>query len=219
MSTIDVEGVFFINLDSRTDRLENITRQVRDCHWDVSRISAIRLEDEIGDLVLKLQPHLGDKVHVASIWLSHQKALKAALKNSNNGAIILLEDDVRVSDQFWSDKLQLPDNLPEDWEIIFFSPRYRVNKNGPLKDYNGKKWLDAPHGTEPVLLRSLRGKYVMTGAHFVVFKDSQVIRKVLDRMALTNEVYDVDRFYLAEFNTYGIDNKKIGTGPFGSDHD
>ena len=218
MSSINIDAVFYINLDFRTDRLENINRQLRDCRWDTKRISAVRLEGSANDAGLKLQPQLEGKTHVASIWLSHQKALNEALKQDNGGAFILLEDDVRIADDFWSDTLQVSESLPKDWDIIFFSPRYRVNKNGPLKDYVGKKWLDAPTGKDPVLLRSLRGKYIMTGAHFVVFKNAAVIEKVLKKMAALPEIYDVDRFYLAEFNTYGIDNKKIGTGPFGSDH-
>lgn len=219
MPAIDVDNVFFINLDFRTDRLDHIKQQVKSCKWGVTRISATRLND--GDLErksLKLQPQLAGKIHVASIWLSHRDALSAAIAKGRDGASILLEDDVKIADNFWTETLKLPDGLPDDWEIIFLSPRYRVNPNGPLKGHTGKKWLDAPSGDKPVLLKSLRGKYIMTGAHFVVFRNNQVIQKVLDKMSSTSELYDVDRFYLAEFNTYGIDNKKVGTGHLGSDH-
>ncbi len=219
MSATQIDGVFYINLDFRIDRQENMARQLKNCKWPVSRISAVRLENGPQEAGIKLQPQLAERIHVASIWLSHKVAIENAIEAGQSGASILLEDDVRVADSFWSDELNLPDSLPEDWEIIFYSPRYRVNKNGPLKDYKGKKWMDAPHGDKPVLLKKLRGTYIMTGAHFVVFKNRTVMGSVLDKMIATEEVYDVDRFYMAEFNTYGIDSKLIGTGPFGSDHD
>lgn len=219
MSNVNVSNLFYINLDFRKDRKENIERQLKKCKWKATRVSAVRLEKDASEIGLKLQPHLVEKIHVAGIWQSHKVVLQKSLESQKEGVTILLEDDVRVDDGFWSEKLNLPKELPNDWEIILYSPRYRVNRNGPLKDYKGKKWLDAPTGTKPALLKKLRGKYIMTGAHFVVFNGNEVIRKVLTQMNQVDEVYDVDRFYLGEFNTYGIDEMKIGTGPFGSDHE
>tara|TARA_R110001592_G_scaffold39563_1_gene130242 strand:+ start:1352 stop:2014 length:663 start_codon:yes stop_codon:yes gene_type:complete len=214
-----VKGVYFINLDIRPDRLENMHKQLSSCKWDVTRVPAVRLEKEPAEIGYKLIPRLEGKKHVLSIWLSHRKALELALTNVQNEALILLEDDVKIDSTFWKDKLELPEKLPENWEILFFSPRFRVNKNGPLKNQTGSKWLKAPFGKEPVLLNSVRSKYVCTGAHFVVFRNSSVIKKVIEKMDSMDEIYDVDLFYLGSFKTFGIDNPKITTNSsLGSDH-
>lgn len=219
MPSIDVKGVYFINLDIRPDRLEHMQNQLKNCKWAVTRIPAVRLENEPEELGYKLIPRLEGKKHVVSIWLSHRKALESALLDDVDGSVILLEDDVRVDSNFWSNEFELPEELASNWEILFFSPRYRVNSNGPLNNQTGSKWLKAPMGQGPVLLNSIRSKYVCTGAHFVVFKNSTVIKKVLEKMDTMEELYDVDLFYLGSFKTYGIDNPKIGTASvLGSDH-
>jgi hypothetical protein len=61
-------------------------------------------------------------------------------------------------------------------------------------------------------------KYVISGAHFVVFRNVDVIERILEKMNSLQEIYHVDYFYASEFLTFGIDDKNVMAGGFGSDN-
>lgn len=220
MSTdIGVSRVYFINLASRTDRLDHMRRQLKGCQWPVERVEAVRLKQDPQKIGYKLLPRLQGQWHVVSIWLSHMKAIESAAGRHEPGAILILEDDVSIRPETWAGKLSFQVNLPNQWEVLFISPRYRKNaQRNVSSSQEGKKWIKAPFGSKPVLLQSVRSSYVCTGAHFCVVRDVETAKTILTTMQQISQVYDVDLFYLSQFRTYGIEDSRVTTAPFGSDH-
>ena len=218
-SAIEIVRVYFINLATRIDRLNHMRKQLEKCSWPTERIEAIRLTEDPIDLGLKVIPRLEGQRHFVGIWLSHRKALEAASRRDEEGAFILLEDDVLVRPDMWVTKLSLSVNLKSDWEILLLSPRYRNNLARVTNpEPSARKWIKAPLGSQPVLLRSIRSKFICSGAHFCVFRNKDVVHKVLALMTACDQLYDVDLFYLSRFITYGVYDERVTTAHYGSDH-
>lgn len=219
-SEIEISHVYFINLPTRLDRLEHMYEQLKYCSWSWSRVEAIRLEKPAEELGFELIPRLKGKTHVVSIWLSHRKALQTVLDTGGTSSFLILEDDVQIQPEIWGQTLSLRCDLPTDWEILLISPRFRIRN----LDTEGKpigwgwKWLKAPFGQKAVLLCEIPKEFVCTGAHFVIFRDLNTIRKVVNEMDACHQLFDVDLFYLLRFKTYGIEDERVGTRPLGSDH-
>lgn len=216
---IDVSRVYFINLASRTDRLEHMHRQLKGCPWPVERVEAVRLDQDPRELGYEVLPRLQGQWHFVGIWLSHMRALENAMEHGEPGAIIVLEDDVRIRPDLWATRLSLSAKVAGPWDIIFLSPRYRQNTNGKTMSHSKvRKWVKVPFGTQPVLLQSIRSSFVCTGAHFCIFHDLDTVRKVVSLMKECPQLCDVDLFYLSQFRTYGLDDPRISTAALGTDH-
>lgn len=216
-SEIQIARTYFINLAMRTDRLAHMQVQLEGCHWPVERIEAIRLDKSPQEMGYDVVPRLRGQCHFVGIWLSHRKALERALETEDAGAFILLEDDVKIQPEVWAPSLKLRANLRSDWEILLLSPRFREPRE-PGTPAAPNKWIKAPYGKEAVLLKSARRKYVCSGAHFCVFRNKDVVRKVLSRMDECEQLYDVDLFYITQFRTYGVHDDRVSTAHYGSDH-
>jgi GR25 family glycosyltransferase involved in LPS biosynthesis len=81
-------SVFVINLNSREDRWNHCTNQLKELGWNARRIEAI---DNPSD------NDFFTNQAVASCWLSHRKALNEFLQTEDTHALIL-EDDFDVQD-------------------------------------------------------------------------------------------------------------------------
>jgi hypothetical protein len=191
-------------------------QQLAPCSWPIERVEAVRLDRDPKELGIKVLPRLAGQRGFVGIWLSHRMAIERALKIEREGVIVLLEDDVKIAPKFWTERLNLNENIPIDWEILLISPRHRRN----ISDKNaiGPKWIHNPFAGAPTLLRSKRGQFITTGAHFVVFRSKAIAGKVLAEMDACTEIYDVDLFYIHGFRTYGIHNNLVSTEHLGSDH-
>lgn len=217
-SEITVSQLFFINLAMRTDRLAHMRAQLEGCRWPVQRIEAVRLQEDPRNLGYEVVARLEGKRHFVGIWLSHRRALEAALEVEQPGAVILLEDDVSINTDLWSSELSLPAVLNSDWEILLLSPRYRLPRGSANSTQTRNKWIKRPFGDQPILLSSARRKYVCSGAHFCVFRDQDVIRRTLTKMDACEALYDVDLFYITQLKTYGLEDARVATAHYGSDH-
>lgn len=216
---IGIDLLLYINLDYREDRRIHMEHQLVECPWPVERLSATRLEVSPEEAGINMHPTLTGKRGVASIWLSHKKALTKFLLNAKTDAFVLLEDDVVIFNEFWSHNSDLLSGLSADWEIVLLTPKYRYRKKIEIPESEvGKKYARPPNGRKPVFLPNAAKKYIITGAHFCIFRNSDVVKKVLKRMELTEEIYDVDKFYVLNFNSYGVQANHISSGGFGSDH-
>lgn len=206
---LKLDRVFYINLDTRTDRRKHMERILADCPVPVERISGVVLDKDPEELGIKMQRQRTGQRGPAGIWLAHKAVLKRALETEGDGAIALLEDDLWLTRNFWGKDLAVPGPLPENWDMIMLSPRLRT-----LKPLDGMYF--APVALQrPLQLKNL--PFVASGAHFVIFRNRDTVRKVLDALEGA-EVTDVDLFYVTDLITYGVSNPNVAAGGFGSDH-
>lgn len=122
------DGVFFINLDRRADRLDLITKQLEKVGISAERISAIDGSQ------LNPDPKIGNGWNhkgVAGCALSHRKLIKMA-KDKKLKSFLVIEDDTIFSDDF-NEKIDFfMSQVPGDWDMIYFGG----NHLGKLKPVN-----------------------------------------------------------------------------------
>jgi GR25 family glycosyltransferase involved in LPS biosynthesis len=211
---MSIDWVSYINLDNRLERRAHIEKILSHSPYNYDRIAAVRLSDSPESLGYKMHSSVRGQSSTASIFLSHKKTLESALDKVSSGSLLLLEDDVEISPSYWLNEINT-EHLPEDWQILNVSLRYRQKeKTKELlleKNYADQKFLR---------IADIKNYYIVTGAHFVLFRDIASIQHVLKKMNETSGIYNVDGFYYIEdINTYTTDHDLIDTKFFPSDHD
>lgn len=122
------DGIFFLNLDRRVDRLDQITEQLNIVEINAERISAVDGNE------LNPDPKIGNGWNhkgVAGCALSHRKIIQIA-KERGYKNFIVIEDDTIFSDNFSKDLEFFMNQVPDDWDMIYFGG----NHLGGLKPVN-----------------------------------------------------------------------------------
>lgn len=204
-----VSLVSYINLDFRKDRKAHMEDMLRTCPYPTSRVSAVRLRKLPKELGITMKPGMESASGVASIFMSHKRALENALESEVDSGFILLEDDVQINEGFWD--FDISRYFPrEDFDIAFLSPRVKLRKDKSKRVVYEK-------GEVVDLSSEIKTKYI-TGAHFLIFKNRASIEKVLKMMSECPEVYDVDVFYVRTMSCCGFFTPDIRVANLGSDH-
>lgn len=200
-----ISKVFYINLDQRPERRARIEHMLKPCPWPTERVPGVVLEKEPEAYGYAMQAQRRGMRGVAGIWLAHRNCIEHGAALASKKPFIVLEDDLRVSRDFWREGLDIIEGTPDDWEIILLNPRF--------------KWRDGsfiePDFTGPKLLRDLA--YGCSGAHFCIFRNSTVARRIGEQMK-SAVLTDVDVYYIQTLMTYGIPTPWISAGGFASDH-
>ena len=141
MNIDGIDIIYWINLDSSTERRENMEKILSDdcfANNEIKRFSAI--DGKIPNLVDKLintdKKEITDSEY--GCLLSHLEVIRNVANGDKNIALIL-EDDLTLDFQkYWKKNLkEIIDNAPKDWEIIMLSyicnnvppDEYTLNKN------------------------------------------------------------------------------------------
>jgi glycosyl transferase family 25 len=117
-----IDKVFFINRESRKDRLENITKRIADVGLKASRFKAIEGQDE-------------DPAKAAMIGcFNSHKAIWEKVKESKWDNVLILEDDAVFASNFNAVLDCALTELPEDYDLLYLgaSPdnsQWRHNDN------------------------------------------------------------------------------------------
>jgi hypothetical protein len=209
---------YYINLKSRLDRRQHMEKLISNLGWPIQHFSAIHLDLDPAKYDLNMRPRLRGARAVASIWLSHLAVMEKFIDSPHEGNFLLLEDDVFIRKHLWG-KNNIPcSGLPDAWDIILFSPRYKLRHVNP-GSVGAPKFVDPPFGFDkPNFLPEVTKTHFCTGAHFCVIRDRAAARRIHARMKSSSQIYDVDEFYAAEALSYGISSPFITAGGFGSDH-
>jgi len=123
------DNIFFINLDRRKDRLDLITKQLKLLNIEAERISAVDGNN------LNPNPKIGNGWNhkgVAGCALSHRKIVELA-KKRNYSNFLVIEDDTIFSDNFNNNLDFFIQQVPDDWDILYFGGNHL---GGPLKPIN-----------------------------------------------------------------------------------
>lgn len=212
-----IDLVSYINLDERTDRRAHMTELLRKCPYPTRRIRAIRLKRPPEAFGFGMTVRLHGAAGVASIFLSHRKALLDALGTVDGGGFVLLEDDVHLGRRFWTRDIAgaMP---PEGYDVSFVTPRYRPPKRLGRNHTGPRCFLHKPLGDGLVELSGALKSYIITGAHCLIFRDVDAIAKAVRLMDRCRSYYNVDEFYLRRLRACGIHVDEVRAGDFGSDH-
>ncbi|MBR4753048.1 MAG: hypothetical protein IK077_14935 [Thermoguttaceae bacterium] len=77
--------------------------------------------------------------HTACYW-GHEMMWRKALAENNDdfddGAAIFFEDDCRFDPNFWEVAFQAYDELPDDWDILYFGGQHCIHGRPRPKDYS-----------------------------------------------------------------------------------
>ena len=150
---ITIDKVYLINLDRRTDRLENMTKILNELGGvfkDFTRFSAVDgnslSDEEIYNYCstnalssLKHKYHLHADIRSKGgigCYLSHLNIWKDIVKNNYKNVVIFEDDSYTPND--YQKILNYINNLPDDYHIAFLS-YYNFNSNNvktePVNDY------------------------------------------------------------------------------------
>ena len=122
---------YLINLDSRTDRLENANKEFKKISWSFNRYSAILGKN------IKNFPSYGLKYGEIGCIASHFDIIRKECLAKSDVPIIIVEDDIQFSDYFLEKITFLEDNFKFiDWDILYLGGYYHLPENIPKGWYN-----------------------------------------------------------------------------------
>jgi len=112
---------YVINLDTYTQRMDNVIKECSKYNLDVERIPAVNGKNlqETDHLIDPKKPHKLSKKEIGC-YLSHAKAIKKIAADPENTLSLILEDDIEFRDTFsviMQSAIHSLQNL--DWDIIF----------------------------------------------------------------------------------------------------
>lgn len=107
--------VILINLDKRTDRLEDVSKELNQLNIEFERISAVDA------LELDITPKDACRA-------SHIKALEMA-----EGNTLILEDDATFMPNFTDNFTKFIENLPRRWDILYLGAY--IGHSEPVNNY------------------------------------------------------------------------------------
>lgn len=206
---LKIDRIFYINLDTRPDRQRHMERILQDAPAPVERVSGVMLDRDPEELGLTMIPQRKGQRGPAGIWLAHKAVLQRALETEGDGAILLLEDDLWLTKNFWVRDFTVPGPLPENWDILMLTPRLRSRTD------LGTGYFAPMSLNRPMRLNLL--PFIASGAHFLIFRNRAAVRRVLENLD-RSPMTDVDLHYVAELETYGVTRADVTAGGFGSDH-
>lgn len=222
-----VNSIFYINLDRRPDRRAHIETCLIGAPVPPERISAVELlaAPETQGLVM-LPPYQGNRA-IASIFLSHRKAIESALVKPGDGAAAIIEDDCHFSSDIW--RKDLLDGLPPGWQLVLLNPRFRKQGSpdkqprlplwARLSPFRERYWRHPLRPGEARLTGTLLPEYVISGAHFLVFRNDDALRTALRLMDSARTLYHVDHFFCKEMpGCYAMACEGLRASGFGSDN-
>lgn len=108
---------YYLNLQRRTDRKKNMEQELLKSRHNISRFAAIN-----GDNLKSLDGFKGtiknSELKQYATYLSHLNMLKSAHKEKWS-KVLILEDDITLSDDFDERLDFLMGELPKDWKIVY----------------------------------------------------------------------------------------------------
>jgi len=137
MSINGIDIIYWINLDSSTERKENMEEMFKDpCFKEVPVIKRFSAVDGSNPELINSMIHINTKkitVKEYACLLSHLEIIKNFSKSSYNIALIM-EDDVTLDfKQYWKNDVQtIIKNAPDDWDIIMLA---YISNEIPLYTY------------------------------------------------------------------------------------
>ena len=131
-----VDNVYLINMDKDTDRLEKVTKECDKVSIKFERFPGVKVSDLSQNILDKYIPKETQKYRTNGMigcGLSHLFIWQDAVqKNYKN--ILVLEDDVFFTDDFNEYLINVMEEVPDDYDILYLG--YKDTDCNPPKDSN-----------------------------------------------------------------------------------
>lgn len=223
-----IDSIHFINLDRRPDRRAHIEACLAEAPVPPRRIAAIELTTPPEAQGIRMCRQFEGNSAIASIFLSHRKAVGSAIEQVKDGLSIVIEDDCHFPKRLWKEDLGL-EGLPEDWLLAVISPRFRrlgIPDRRPrltfwqrLNPFRERYWQKPLQEKAAKSTRDLAQDFIITGAHFLVFRNRWALETAIERMDAVEALYHVDHFFGEEMpGCYAVECRSIHAFGFGSDN-
>jgi GR25 family glycosyltransferase involved in LPS biosynthesis len=121
------DEIYCINLDRRLDRWHLVKQEFNKHSITVNRYSAIDGK-ELNLQMFSNSENFETSGQLACL-ISHYNIIKTA-KYKNLSSVLIMEDDVVFSSDFNSQLEQKMDDIPENWDMLFFGANHI---SGPIK--------------------------------------------------------------------------------------
>jgi hypothetical protein len=228
MKTLKIDTIQYVNLDERADRRRHMEANLAAVRDKAERVSAVRLKNSPESQGIRMKAEHVGAASIASIFLSHMKAVETAINKCSDGAAVLLEDDCHFPRNIWSLDLGIS-RLPESWQLILVGQRFRavgtpsvrprLTMIERLNPFRQRYWAKPLQDGEGRSSKELTARFIASGAHFVIFRNVAALQCTLKAMRDIEEVYHVDRFYSERISeAYSLSSSKIFASGFGTDN-
>ncbi len=228
VSTVNIRSIHYINLDRRPDRRAHIEACLAAAPVRPERLAATELSSAPEALGIAMRPAYTGNKAIASIFSSHHRAVQAALETCEDGMAAVIEDDCHISATLWDDPRLLA-SLPQDWRLAMISPRFRRHCSpetrprltllSRLNPFRAKYWCHPLKTCEARSTALLGRDYVISGAHFLIYRDRCALETALQLMNGATALYHVDHFLAAEMpGCYAVAHHAVQASGLGSDN-
>jgi GR25 family glycosyltransferase involved in LPS biosynthesis len=129
-----VDNVYLINMDKDADRLEKVTKECDNVGIKFERFPGVKISDLSQNILDKYIPEQTQKYGTNGMigcGLSHLFVWQDAVQN-NYKNILVLEDDVFFTDDFNEYLINVMEEVPDDYDILYLG--YRDTNCNPPKD-------------------------------------------------------------------------------------
>jgi GR25 family glycosyltransferase involved in LPS biosynthesis len=206
---MQISALTYINLDSRTDKLQNVKNQLENCPFDKFKTPGLTISNYD---TYKLKPYLAKqneskiKGHIGCV-LAHLHALEGLVKLNNdpNDYSMILEDDVCIHPNFWKFVSGLDASQYIKSDLIFFDT---INKHSPYGIFDSfdndksisiyvpaksNRWFDKKENKHRVYF---------WGTHCYCIKNS--FMEYAHNTLKKSPIDSIDMMYTSLFSTYHI---------------
>ena len=135
-----IKKTFYINLEKSTDRKKNLELQLSNNNIQANRFNAVngkKLEDYSNDVktYINKKGDWWDKAPLETqigVALSHFKIFERVSNDPNldiNDNVMILEDDVKIPDNFWEEIEPIKNQIPNDFDMLLLGSNWGEGKN------------------------------------------------------------------------------------------
>jgi GR25 family glycosyltransferase involved in LPS biosynthesis len=143
MVKIAIEDIYVINLESSKKRLRDFKEQVESIKmpykiWPAVDGRNLTKEEfrDIGASIWALNTYTKKRQGELGCYFSHTSLWEHIKPSKKNSGVMIFEDDIKLSETFYSDLVKLVDSVPEDWDVLllgFGNPIFFSKPSGSIR--------------------------------------------------------------------------------------
>jgi len=208
---MQISALTYINLDSRTDKLQNVKSQLENCPFYTFKTSGVKIlnrdEYQLKESTIKNHNESKIKGHIGCV-IAHLHALEGLIKLNNdpNHYSMIIEDDVDIHPSFWNLLSCLDTSQYIKSDLIFFDTHIRTSHYGIFDSFANyqsiSRYVPAKLNTWFNQLENKHKSYFW-GTHCYCIKNS--FMEYAHNTLKQSPFGSIDMMYTSLFNTYHVE--------------